>query len=137
MADTLLAEADRAAGAADFERAIELLTEIARKDGADPALWLRIAAMQRARGDAGAALDAVHRALTFAPLDFTALLMRASLLQRSNDPGAGEAWAHALAQRPDGGGAASFRVAGGPRGPHESRDGRSRATRECRRTQAY
>lgn len=102
MADTLLAEADRAAGAADFERAIELLTEIARKDGADPALWLRIAAMQRARGDAGAALDAVHRALTFAPLDFTALLMRASLLQRSNDPGAGEAWAHALAQRPDG-----------------------------------
>jgi aspartyl/asparaginyl beta-hydroxylase (cupin superfamily) len=100
--DPLLAEADRAASAADFGRAVELLLQAARNDGADPSLWLRIAAMQRARGDAGAAFDAVHRALSLAPLDFTALLMRASLLQRAGDAGAGEAWAHALAQRPDG-----------------------------------
>ena len=100
--DPLLAEADRAASAADFDRAIELLLEAARKEGTDPSLWLRIAAMQRARGEPQAALEAVHRALSFAPLDFTALLMRASLLQRAGDAGAGEAWAHALAQRPDG-----------------------------------
>lgn len=102
MADPLLAEADRAASSADFERAIKLLLEVARNDGTDPTLWLRIAAMQRARGEPEAALDAVHRALTLAPLDFTALLMRASLLQRIGDAGAGEAWTHALAQQPDG-----------------------------------
>ena len=100
--DPLLAEADRAASAADFNRAIELLLEAAQSEGADPSLWLRIAAMQRAKGEPAAALDAVHRALALAPLDFTALLMRASLLQRMSDPGAGEAWGHALAQRPEG-----------------------------------
>lgn len=100
--DPLLAEADRAASAADFNRAIELLLEAAQNDGLDPSLWLRIAAMQRAKGDPQAALEAVHRALCMAPLDFTALLMRASLLRRMGDAGAGEAWGQALAQRPDG-----------------------------------
>ena len=100
--DPLLAEADRAASAADFNRAIELLLEAAQSEGTDPSLWLRIAAMQRAKGEPAAALDAVHRALALAPLDFTALLMRASLLQRMSDPRAGEAWGHALAQRPEG-----------------------------------
>jgi aspartyl/asparaginyl beta-hydroxylase (cupin superfamily) len=100
--ESLLAEADRAASVADFSRAIELLLEAAQSEGSDPSLWLRIAGMQRANGDPQAALDAVHRALSLAPLDFTALLMRASLLQRMGDTGAGEAWGHALAQRPDG-----------------------------------
>jgi aspartyl/asparaginyl beta-hydroxylase (cupin superfamily) len=102
MSDPRLAEADRAAGAADFQRATDLLREVASSGGDDPALWLKIAAMERMSGRPRAALDAVHRALTFQPLDFTALLMRASLLQRLKDPAAGEAWGHALAQRPDG-----------------------------------
>jgi len=102
MNDPRLAEADRAAGAAEFERAIGLLQEVAESGGGDLAIWLKIAAMQRMSGKPRAALEAVHRALTFQPLDFTALLMKASLLQRLGDAGAGEAWGHALAQRPEG-----------------------------------
>jgi aspartyl/asparaginyl beta-hydroxylase (cupin superfamily) len=102
MTDSRLAEADRAAAAGDFERAAGLLEEVANNGAADPALWLKIAAMQRMCGRPQAALDAVHQALTAEPLDFTALLMRASLLQRAGNARAGEAWGHALAQRPDG-----------------------------------
>jgi aspartyl/asparaginyl beta-hydroxylase (cupin superfamily) len=102
MGDVRVQEADRAAAAADFQRAISLLEEVGKEDGGDLALWLKIAAMQRMSGRPRAALDAVHRALAFDPLDFTALLMRASLLQRLGDAAAGEAWGHALAQRPDG-----------------------------------
>lgn len=103
MTDPRLAEADRAARAADFQRAIGLLRDIASGgEGDDPALYLKIAAMERASGRPRAALDAVQRALAFEPLDFAALLMRASLLQRLDDRSAGEAWGHALAQRPEG-----------------------------------
>ena len=101
MSDPRLAEADGAAAVGDFGRAIALLNKVAESGGANLALWLKIAAMQRMSGKPEAALDAVHRALTFEPLDFTALLMRASLLQRLGEP-AGEAWGHALAQRPKG-----------------------------------
>jgi aspartyl/asparaginyl beta-hydroxylase (cupin superfamily) len=68
---------------------------------ADGTLWMRIAAIRRGAGDASAALDAVHKVLAIAPRDFTALLMRASLLQKLELPGAGEAWGHALAQKPE------------------------------------
>ena len=102
MSDPRLAEADRAAAAADFTKAIGLLLEVERNGGGDLALWLKVAAMQRMAGSPRAALDSVHRALAFEPLDFTALLMRASLLQRLGQAGAGEAWGHALAQRPEG-----------------------------------
>jgi len=104
MIDTasLSLEADRAAAAGDMQRAIALLRQAADEGQDDPALWLKIAALQRVSGKPKAALDAVHRALTLKPLDFTALLMRASLLQRLGDYGAGEAWGHALAQRPTG-----------------------------------
>jgi len=95
-------EADRAAAAGDLQRAIGLLQQAAEGGQDDPALWLKIAAMQRASGKPRAALEAVHRALALLPLDFAALLMRASLLQRLGDAGAGEAWGHALAQRPEG-----------------------------------
>ncbi len=85
-----------------MKRAISLLEEAAKKGSADAPLWLKLAAMYRITGKPRVALDAVHRALQFHPLDFTALLMRASLLQRLGDPSAGEAWGHALAQKPDG-----------------------------------
>ena len=93
-------EADRAAATGDVGRAIALLKQAAEHGRDDPALWLKMAAMQRMSGNPRAALDAVHHALALAPLDFTALLMRASMLQRLGDPSAGEAWGHALAQRP-------------------------------------
>jgi aspartyl/asparaginyl beta-hydroxylase (cupin superfamily) len=97
---SLSLEADRAAATGDIGRAIALLKQAAEQGQDDPALWLKLAALQRMSGKPRAALDAVHRALALTPLDFTALLMRASLLQRLGDPAAGEAWGHALAQRP-------------------------------------
>ncbi|MGV7122585.1 aspartyl/asparaginyl beta-hydroxylase domain-containing protein [Sphingopyxis sp. 550A] len=94
-----LAEADRALAAQDFARAAALFEEAA-KGGDDPSVLLRLAGAYRACGRPRVALDAVHRALALAPLDFTALMLRASLLDRMDDPGAGEAWGHAIAQRP-------------------------------------
>ncbi|SEH16629.1 Aspartyl/Asparaginyl beta-hydroxylase [Sphingopyxis sp. YR583] len=96
----LIAAADRALAAQDLARAAALLEE-ALSSGEDFSVLLRLAGVQRAAGRPRFALAAVHRALALAPLDFTALMMRASLLDRIGDPGAGEAWGHAIAQRPD------------------------------------
>lgn len=98
----LLAAADRAAAARDLPRAQALLGEAAAAQPDSLPIWLRLAGVSRAAGQPRVALDAVHRALALAPLDFTALLMRASLLDRLGDTGAGEAWGHAIAQKPDG-----------------------------------
>ena len=95
----LLSDADRALAAQDFARAAALFEEAA-KDGDDPSILLRLAGAHRACGRPRVALDAVHRALALAPLDFTALMLRASLLERMGDPNAGEAWGHAIAQKP-------------------------------------
>ena len=100
--DTLLRRADQAIGTGDLKQATNLLEEAAQLRSTDHTLWLRVAAMHRARGGLPEALNAVHRALAIMPLDFMALLMRASLLQRIGDPQAGEAWGHALAQKPAG-----------------------------------
>jgi aspartyl/asparaginyl beta-hydroxylase (cupin superfamily) len=98
----LIEVADRAIAAREFTRALSMLEQAAELSPDDLTLWMRIAATRRATGDPTAALDAVHKALAISPRDFTALLMRASLLQRLGDSSAGEAWSHALAQRPDG-----------------------------------
>src|SRR5262249_14762455 len=98
----LIREADLAASTGDMARAIALLQEAASTGSADASLWLKGAAMYRMTGQAGDALEAVHSALPFQPLDFTALLLRASVLQRLGDPRAGEAWGQALAQKPAG-----------------------------------
>ncbi|MGH6616203.1 aspartyl/asparaginyl beta-hydroxylase domain-containing protein [Sphingomonas sp.] len=99
---TLVAEADRASAAQDFQRAQALLREAADVEPGNFAILMRLAGVSRAIGQPRVALDAVHRALAVAPLDFAGLLMRASLLERLGDAAAGEAWSHALAQRPDG-----------------------------------
>lgn len=100
-ATSLVAEADRASAAQDFSRAQALLREAAHKQPADPSIFMKLAAVSRAAGQPRVALEAINQALASAPLDFMALLMKASLLDRVGDPGAGEAWGHALAQKPE------------------------------------
>jgi len=98
----LVAEADRAAASGDMARAIELLERAGAADPGQPQLWLKLAALRRAAGQPAKALDAVNRALALTELDFMALTMRASLIEKLAPDQAGEAWANALAQRPAG-----------------------------------
>ena len=98
----LVDEADAALGAGRLDDAAKLLEQAVASANDDPAVWMRLAVVHRARGNPKAALAAVERALVQNPLDFMGLLMRASLLDRLSDPSAGEAWDHALAQTPDG-----------------------------------
>ncbi|HEU0284688.1 MAG TPA: aspartyl/asparaginyl beta-hydroxylase domain-containing protein [Sphingomicrobium sp.] len=102
MADGLVSEAEGAIAAGDLRRAATLLSEAAESRSGDADLWMKVAALHRASGSPQAALDALHRALAVSPLDFTMLLMKASLLQRLGHPDAGQAWGHALAQKPHG-----------------------------------
>ena len=95
-----VAEADRAAAAGDIARAVALLEQAGEAAPDDPQLWLKLAALRRASGQPAKALDAVHRALALAEFDFMALVMRATLLDQLTPGQSGEAWAHALAQRP-------------------------------------
>jgi aspartyl/asparaginyl beta-hydroxylase (cupin superfamily) len=99
---SILAEADRAAASGDLAKAQKLLTKAASEAPADFQLLLKLAAVSKAAGQPRAALAAVHRALTEMPLDFVALVLRATLLDALGDEEAGEAWSNALAQRPDG-----------------------------------
>ena len=96
----LAGEAERAVAAGDLKRAVILLSEAAEARPGDAELWMKVAALHRATGNPPAALDAVNRALVVSPLDFTMLLMKASLLQRMGHPESGQAWVHALAQKP-------------------------------------
>lgn len=98
----LVSRADQEVALGRVPAALELLNRAAQLGPAEPSLFLKLAGLQRAMGDPVSALSSVHRALSLTPRDFTALLLRASLLQRTVDPASGEAWAHALAQRPDG-----------------------------------
>ncbi|HEY0311163.1 MAG TPA: aspartyl/asparaginyl beta-hydroxylase domain-containing protein [Allosphingosinicella sp.] len=94
-------QADAAAGAGRAAEARRLL-EAAVSETPDRAeAWLKLAAMCRATGDLQAGLAAVARALAIDPLDFSALLSKAAMLERMGRAGeAGQAYGHALAQRP-------------------------------------
>jgi aspartyl/asparaginyl beta-hydroxylase (cupin superfamily) len=96
----LVAEADRAAASGNLPRAVELLEQAGATDPAQPQLWLKLAAMRRAAGQPVKALEAINRALALTELDFIALTMKASLIEKLSPDTAGEAWANALAQRP-------------------------------------
>ena len=96
----LVSEAEHAVAVGDLQRAVTLLSEAAEARPGDAELWMKVAALHRATGNPPAALDAVHHALAVSPLDFTMLLMKASLLQRMAHPESGQAWVHALAQKP-------------------------------------
>ena len=93
--------ADRAAAAGNLLEAERYLLQ-AVKETPDSALFLKLAGLRRASGRPKAALESVHDALALAPRDFTALLLKASLLDRLNSPNAPQAWSHALANRPAG-----------------------------------
>jgi aspartyl/asparaginyl beta-hydroxylase (cupin superfamily) len=92
--------ADRAAAKGDFAAARAILEQAVEADQSSHGLWMKLSAMRKASGDLNGALAAVDRSLAIAPLDFSALLYRAVLLDALKDPGAGEAFGHALAQAP-------------------------------------
>lgn len=102
QAESLEAEADRAAAAGSRAEARRLLGRVteAAPERIEP--WLKLAAMCRADGDVAAALTAVSGALRIDPLGFLPLLLKANLLEAAGRADeAGEAYGHALAQRPD------------------------------------
>ncbi|HYE27736.1 MAG TPA: aspartyl/asparaginyl beta-hydroxylase domain-containing protein [Allosphingosinicella sp.] len=97
------ADADAAAQAGRLGDARQLLEAAVRETPTRFHAWLKLAAMCRGTNDFAAAMDAVSRALALDPLDLSALLMRAMLLERMGRAAeAGEAYGHALAQRPPG-----------------------------------
>lgn len=98
----LEAEADRAAMRRDIVAAEALLSELVHAQPRHIAAWMKLAAIRRAGGDTAGALVAAEGALATSPLDFTALLLRANLLERMGHPEADEAYGRAVAQRPAG-----------------------------------
>ena len=100
MADapTLEEQADRAAAAGQFDAARSLLLRAVERHDGTLDLWVKLSAMCKASGDLKGALSAIDRALVLSPLDFSVLLARAVILDGMRDPGAGEAFGHALAQ---------------------------------------
>jgi aspartyl/asparaginyl beta-hydroxylase (cupin superfamily) len=101
MNSDLSAQADRAAAAGDIATARSLLEEIVAYN-ANLENWLKLGSMCRALGDIPAALRAVERALMISPLDFMALLSRATLLEQFKHDEADEAYGRAIAQKPAG-----------------------------------
>lgn len=100
--EQIVAAADAAAARGRSAEARRLLRSAIDRGDADADLWLKLAAMCRADGDTRAALEATSGALAVEPLHFVALLLHANLLEKLDDPGSGEAYGRALAQRPDG-----------------------------------
>jgi hypothetical protein len=96
------AEADRAAALGDSAGARRILEALVAAEPDRIGAWMKLAAMCRAQRDLDSALAAVGGALRVDPLAFLPLLLKASLLEAAGRAGeAGEAWGHALAQRPD------------------------------------
>lgn len=98
--DDLERRADAAAARGALTEARDLLELGASEGGFN--LHLKRAAMHRALRDTPKALGAISDALAHRPLDFTALLMRATLLDQLGSPEAGEAYGRAIAQTPEG-----------------------------------
>ena len=93
-------QADRAAAAGDLAAARQSLEEAVAAGSATLELWTKLSAIRRALGDTRGALAAIESALALSPLDFSALLARAMLLERSGDMRAAEAYSNAVAQLP-------------------------------------
>ena len=96
--ETLEQAADRAAAAGQFTAARSLLEQAVESNEAGFELWIKLSAMRKASGDLNGALTAIDRALALSPLDFSALLSRAVILDGLGDPNAGEEYGNAIAQ---------------------------------------
>jgi aspartyl/asparaginyl beta-hydroxylase (cupin superfamily) len=95
-------QADAAAAARDFVAAKRLLAEHLATSPDHFDGWLKLSAMARATNDFPACFTALDRALKLRPLDFAALLMRATQLHNAGRVSeAGPAYGRALAQAPD------------------------------------
>lgn len=92
--------ADRAAASGNLVGAREALERALNSGPATLALWTKLSALRRATGDLSGALAAIDQALALAPLDFSALLARAMLLEKLDDPAASEAFVNAVARLP-------------------------------------
>ena len=101
MSEGLIDRADRAAASGDLREAERCLAEAAESQP-EPTLVLKLAGLQRAIGEVQAALESVERALAMTPRELTALLLRASLLEKLERAEAPQAWSNALASRPAG-----------------------------------
>jgi aspartyl/asparaginyl beta-hydroxylase (cupin superfamily) len=95
-------QADEAAAAGDMVAARRSLEEALERGGGTLELWMKLSAIRRALGDLKGSLEAIERALALSPLDFSALLARAMLLEKLTDRRAGEAFSRAIAQLPPG-----------------------------------
>jgi aspartyl/asparaginyl beta-hydroxylase (cupin superfamily) len=98
---SLLTDADHAAASGDLATAQRLLKQASAGAPANVQLLMKLAAISKAAGQPREALAAVNQALAQEPLDFVALVLRASLLDNLGEE-AGEAWSNALARRPSG-----------------------------------
>jgi tetratricopeptide (TPR) repeat protein len=95
--------ADRAAASGDLAGARQALEQALASGPGSLGLWTKLSALRRATGDVAGALDAIDQALVLAPLDFSALLARAMLLEKLGRSGAGEAFMNAVARLPSDG----------------------------------
>ncbi len=86
----------------DFNQAATFLERACALDGSSFQRWMKLVAVRRAAGDPKRANAALSRALSLQPLDFTALLLRASLLESEGAPedSIGEAYQRALFRLP-------------------------------------
>ena len=100
QANILEEQADRAAAAGQFAAARSLLEQAVEAQGATLDQWMKLSAMRKASGDPAGALAAIDRALAISPLDLSALLSRAVILDALGDSAAGEEYGNALAQLP-------------------------------------
>ncbi|MBA3834834.1 MAG: aspartyl/asparaginyl beta-hydroxylase domain-containing protein [Sphingomonas sp.] len=94
-------QADQAAAAGDLQAARHSLEQAVAGGSGSMDTWTKLSAIRRALGDLQGALAAIERALALSPLDFSALLARAMLLERLGDSRAGEAFSNAVARLPD------------------------------------
>lgn len=94
--------ADREAASGNLQAARQSLEQALATGSTSLELWTKLAAICRGLGDFPAALTAVESGLALSPLDFSALLARAMLLERMGDGRASEAFANAVAQIPPG-----------------------------------
>jgi aspartyl/asparaginyl beta-hydroxylase (cupin superfamily) len=95
--------ADRAAASGDLAGARQALERALASGPGSLGQWTKLSALRRATGDLAGALDAIDQALALAPLDFSALLARAMLLEKLERSQAGEAFMNAVARLPSDG----------------------------------